>query len=324
MRGFAILAAAALFAAAASGDGSRLRYTVGMGRFGNVSQWSGRWNLADAFAALLEDQLVQGGKFAPSESAGSKAGAQVSVNGAILRVEEAPGLKGGGFGFKGLSFNPELGAAEVEVSVTVADSDAGGKEYKTAITGKSRKGSVPLARGNSSWLLIPEMSGLEKDRIGGALSDAVNQAAAFVESQLDSIAWRGSVAAVRPDRLIINRGARDGVEAGMEFDIRVAENVVDVKTGELLDCEFFYIGTVRVVEVKKKISYTTPLLGAKRGMWVYRARKTLQRNPEVRIPANATSRRQDACSPDRQCCGNWFFARNCIKKFDIIIATISR
>ena len=272
MKRIAVLTCAALFAAALCGEETGLRYTLGTGKFENDSVWSGRWNLAEAFGTLLEDQLVQGGRFLTVESAEGKSHAQVSVKGAIVRVEEAQGLKGGGFGFKGISFNPELGAAEVEVSVTVSGSAQDGVKSQKTFTGKSHKGSVPLSRGNSSWSLLTEMPGLEKDRIGGALSDAVNQAASFVESQLGSIVWQGSVAAVKDGKLVVNRGARDGVSVGMKFDVGEMENVVDETSGELLDSEVTTVATVEVVEVKEKISYTTPFEGAKKGMGVYPAK----------------------------------------------------
>ena len=74
------------------------------------------------------------------------------------------------------------------------------------------------------------------------------------------------------DKLIINRGTREGVAVGMKFDIGKVEEVVDDDTGEVIDSSMTKLGTVTVTEVKEKVSYTTPLEGAEKGMGVHPAK----------------------------------------------------
>ena len=102
--------------------------------------------------------------------------------------------------------------------------------------------------------------------------DACNQALEFLIGQLDSIPWEGTVSLVKPDKLLINRGSREGVAVGMKFDVGKVEEIVDDDTGEVLDSEMTKVGTVVVTEVKEKIAYTTPLEGAEKGMGVHPAK----------------------------------------------------
>ena len=108
--------------------------------------------------------------------------------------------------------------------------------------------------------------------MGQATTDAINQAMEYIIAQLDKIPWEGTVVLVKPDKLYINRGSREGVAVGMKFDIGKVEEVVDSDTGEVLDSSMTKLGTVTVTEVKEKIAYTTPLAGAEKGMGVHPAR----------------------------------------------------
>ena len=83
---------------------------------------------------------------------------------------------------------------------------------------------------------------------------------------------RASRLAAKPEKLIINRGTRDGVSVGIKFDICKVEEVVDDDTGEVIDSSMTKLGTVTVTEVKEKVAYTTPLEGAEKGMGVHPAK----------------------------------------------------
>ena len=108
--------------------------------------------------------------------------------------------------------------------------------------------------------------------MGKACMDACAQAVEYITGQLDSIPWSGSVALAKPDKLIINRGTRDGVAVGMAFDIGKVEEVIDDDTGEVIDSSMTKLGRVTVTEVKEKVAYTTPLEGAAKGMGVHPAK----------------------------------------------------
>lgn len=291
--------AVAAVAATALADGGNLRYTIMVNQFENKANWSGRWNLGDAWGEILTDQLVQSGKFivlgeadmrgaamaeqdlaASGRVAGGKKApktgqmspAQLLVKGAITHVQETKG-GGGGIGFRGITIGGDSGSAEINVTIYVVDSTTGQVKGSKSVTGKSGKRGLSLGyHGSALGGLTGDLGGFEKDNMGQATTDAINQAMEFIISQLESIPWQGSVALAKADKLIINRGSREGVEVGMKFDIGNVEELVDEDTGEVLDSEMTKIGTVTVTEVKEKVAYTTPLEGAAKGMGVHPAK----------------------------------------------------
>ena len=90
----------------------------------------------------------------------------------------------------------------------------------------------------------------------------------FLEKQLESIPWEGSIMLAKEDKLVINRGTREGVAVGQKFQVGSTEELVDEDTGEVLDVEIKTLGTTEVTEAKEKIAYCTPLAGAEKGMSV--------------------------------------------------------
>ena len=291
---FAALAATAVFA-----DGGNLRYSIMVNKFENKANWHGQWELGDAWGTIFTDQLVQSGKFivlgeadmrgaamqeqdlaASGRSAGGKKApkmgrmtpAQLLVKGAITHVQETKG-GGGGFGFKGITLGGDAGSAEINITIYLVDSATGQVKASKSVIGKSGKKGLSLGyHGSALGGLTGDIGGFMKDNMGKAAMDACNQALEFLVGQLDSIPWEGSVSLVKADKLIINRGTREGVEVGMKFDVGKVEEVVDEDTGEVLDSELTKIGTVTVTEVKEKICYTTPLEGAEKGMGVHPAK----------------------------------------------------
>ena len=291
---FAAFAATAVFA-----DGGNLRYSIMVNKFENKANWRGQWELGDAWGTIFTDQLVQSGKFivlgeadmrgaamqeqdlaASGRSAGGKKApkmgrmtpAQLLVKGAITHVQETKG-GGGGFGFKGITLGGDAGSAEINITIYLVDSATGQVKASKSVIGKSGKKGLSLGyHGSALGGLTGDIGGFMKDNMGKAAMDACNQALEFLVGQLDSIPWEGSVSLVKADKLIINRGTREGVEVGMKFDVGKVEEVVDEDTGEVLDSELTKIGTVTVTVVKEKICYTTPLEGAEKGMGVHPAK----------------------------------------------------
>ena len=289
----------ALAACAAFADGGNLRYSIMVNKFENKANWRGQWELGDAWGTIFTDQLVQSGKFivlgeadmrgaamaeqdlatAGRTAGGKKApktgrmtGAQLLVKGAITHVQETKGA-GGGFGFKGITLGGDTGSAEINITIYVVDSTTGQVKASKSVTGKSGKRGLSLGyHGSKLGGLTGDLAGFEKDNMGQAAMDACNQALEFLIGQLDSIPWEGTVSLAKADKLIINRGTREGVAVGMKFDVGKVEEVVDEDTGEVLDSEMTKVGTVTVTEVKEKICYTTPLDGAEKGMGVHPAK----------------------------------------------------
>ena len=297
MKKLVMLGMVAVSAAVFAG-GSNLRYSVQVTKFENKSNWRGQWELGHAWGTIFTDQLVQSGRFivlgeadmrgaamqeqdlaASGRMAGGKKApkmgrmtpAQLLVKGAITHVQETKGT-GGGFGFKGITVGGDAGSAEINVTIYLVDTSTGQVKASKTVIGKSGRRGISLGyHGSKLGGLTGDLGGFEKDNMGKATMDACAQAIEFLVAQLDTIPWSGSVALAKPDRLIVNRGARDGVAVGMRFDVGKVEEVVDEDTGEVIDSSMTKLGTVSVTEVKEKVSYTTPLAGAEKGMGVHPA-----------------------------------------------------
>lgn len=297
MKKLVMLGMVAVSAAVFAG-GSNLRYSVQVTKFENKSNWRGQWELGHAWGTIFTDQLVQCGRFivlgeadmrgaamqeqdlaASGRMAGGKKApkmgrmtpAQLLVKGAITHVQETKGT-GGGFGFKGITVGGDAGSAEINVTIYLVDTSTGQVKASKTVIGKSGRRGISLGyHGSKLGGLTGDLGGFEKDNMGKATMDACAQAIEFLVAQLDTIPWSGSVALAKPDRLIVNRGARDGVAVGMRFDVGKVEEVVDEDTGEVIDSSMTKLGTVSVTEVKEKVSYTTPLAGAEKGMGVHPA-----------------------------------------------------
>ncbi len=297
MKKLVMLGMVAVSAAAFAG-GSNLRYSVQVTKFENKANWRGQWELGHAWGTIFTDQLVQSGRFivlgeadmrgaamqeqdlaASGRMAGGKKApkmgrmtpAQLLVKGAITHVQETKGT-GGGFGFKGITVGGDAGSAEINITIYLVDTTTGQVKASKTVIGKSGRRGISLGyHGSKLGGLTGDLGGFEKDNMGKATMDACAQAIEFLVAQLDTIPWSGSVALAKPDRLIVNRGARDGVAVGMRFDVGKVEEVVDEDTGEVIDSSMTKLGTVSVTEVKEKVSYTTPLAGAEKGMGVHPA-----------------------------------------------------
>ena len=297
MKKLVMLGMVAVSAAVFAG-GSNLRYSVQVTKFENKSNWRGQWELGHAWGTIFTDQLVQCGRFivlgeadmrgaamqeqdlaASGRMAGGKKApkmgrmtpAQLLVKGAITHVQETKGT-GGGFALKSITVGGNAGSAEINITIYLVDTTTGQVKASKTVIGKSGRRGISLGyHGSKLGGLTGDLGGFEKDNMGKASMDACAQAIEFLVAQLDTIPWSGSVALAKPDRLIVNRGARDGVAVGMRFDVGKVEEVVDEDTGEVIDSSMTKLGTVSVTEVKEKVSYTTPLAGAEKGMGVHPA-----------------------------------------------------
>lgn len=260
-----------------------LRYSITVTKFNNEAGWHGQWDLGDGFATSMTNILFESGWFivlgdsemrqaamdeqdfaASGRTAkgkkdpgiGRMTPAQLLVRGSITHVEDNTASGGGGFNFKGISIGGAGGEAEVNVTIYLVDSETGQVKASTDIIGKSgRKGFTLGYHGSELGGLTGNVGGQKKDNMGKAVEDAVGQAVQFLIQQLDGIPWEGSVLMVKGDRIIINRGTREGVQVGTKFKVGSVEELVDPDTGEVLDSEMTQVGTIIVTETKEKIAY---------------------------------------------------------------------
>ena len=282
--------------AAAQGN---LRYTVSVTEFENQAGWYGHFNIGNAWGTVLTDLLNQSGRFivlgesdmrsaamdeqdfaASGRTAGGKKApatgqmtpAQLLVKGAITHVQSSTSGGKGGLSFKGISLGGSKDAAEINATIYLVNSETGQVKASTKVVGKSnRKGLAVGYSGSSLGGLTGGLEGFKKDNVGKATEDAVAQAVQFLVEQLEDIAWEGSISLVKSDKIIMNRGSREGVSVGSKFNVGGIEELVDEDTGEVLDSEMTTVATVEVTKVKEKIAYLKVISGGKieKGMSVF-------------------------------------------------------
>lgn len=295
----AFCAAGLLGLAAAQAEGN-LRYSITVTKFANEAGWSGRWDVGDGFTTIMTDALQQNGKFivlgdsemrqeamkeqdlaASGRMAGGKKAPQVGrmtpaqllVRGSITHVQDETTGGSGGLNFRGISIGGSKGKAEVNITIYLVDSETGQVKASQKVVGQAgRRGLGVGYHGSALGGLGGNLEGFQKDNVGKACEDAVVQCVEFLESQLESIPWEASIMLAGADKLVINRGTREGVAAGMSFQVGTTEELVDPDTGEVLDVEMKTLGTTQVTEAKEKIAYCTPVAGAEKGMSVLPAK----------------------------------------------------
>ena len=291
----AFCAAGGLALAAAQAEGN-LRYSITVTKFPNEAGWSGQWDVGDGFTTIMTDALQQNGKFivlgdsemrgeamkeqdlaasgrmaggAKAPQVGRMTPAQLLVRGSITHVQDDTTGGSGGLSFKGISLGGSKGKAEVNITIYLVDSETGQVKASQKVVGQAgRRGLGVGYSGSALGGLGGNLEGFKKDNVGKAGEDAVVQCVEFLEKQLESIPWEGSIMLAKEDKLVINRGTREGVSVGQQFQVGTTEELVDEDTGEVLDVEIKTLGTTEVTEAKEKIAYCTPLSGAEKGMSV--------------------------------------------------------
>lgn len=292
----AMACAAGVMSVALAQAQGNLRYSITVSKFPNEAGWSGQWNIGDGFTTIMTDALQQNGKFivlgdsemrkeAMAEqdlaASGRMAGgnkapqigrmtpAQLLVRGSITHVQDDRAGGGGGLSFKGIRIGGSAAKAEVNITIYLVDSETGQVKASQKVVGVSGKRGLNVGySGSALGGLGGDLEGFTKDNVGKACENAVVQCIEFLEKQLESIPWQASIMLASEDKLVINRGTREGVSVGQKFQVGSVEELVDEDTGEVLDVEMTTLGTTSVTEVKEKIAYCTPLGGAEKGMTV--------------------------------------------------------
>ncbi len=274
-----------------------LRYSITVTKFKNEAGWRGSWNLGDGFTTAMTDILYQTGWFivlgdsemrkaamaeqdfgASGRTAtgkktakiGRMTPAQLLVRGSITNVQET-GSKGGGFSAFGVSLGGSTGSSEIDITIYLVDSETGQVKASKKVTGTSTKKGFSV--GGSVFPGVGASFGAKKqDNVQKAAENAVGQAVAFLIEQLEDIPWEGSIVLTKGDKIVVNRGSREGVQVGTRFRVGSVEELVDPDTGEVLDSEMTQIGTIIVNKVKEKIAYCSAESGReaiKKGMTVF-------------------------------------------------------
>lgn len=275
-----------------------LRYSITVTKFDNKAGWAGQWDIGDAWATVLTDQLNQTGKFivlgekdmrseamgeqdfaASGRTAGGKKApvtgqmtpAQLLVKGAITHVQDDTAGGGGGISYGGIHVGGKGGKGEINATIYIVDSTTGQVLASKSVVGTStQKGlSVGLYRNGVG----AEAGGHKNDNVGKAVESACGEAVKFLVAQLPKIPWTGSVVQSAGGKVYVNRGTREGVSVGQTFVVGDSDIIRDPDTGEVLDETVKEVARLQVSEVKEKLSICTVSSGkaasVRKGMAVH-------------------------------------------------------
>ena len=288
--GFAGVMSVLAFSLAVGADtgAGNLRYSISVSKFDNEAGWSGQWEIGSAFGEIMTDALQQSKKFivlgekdmrqeamgeqdlaTSGRTAGGKKAvktgqmtpAQLLVKGAVTHVQDSTTGGGGGVSVMGLRVGGNTDRTEVNVTIYIMDSTTGQVKASTKVVGKAGRKGVDV--GYTGSVVGGDLGGFKKNNVGKACEDAVAQGVEFLTKQLEKIPWEGTIVK-GGDKIIINRGSREGVEVGQIFNVGSTENITDKDTGEVLDSEMKQVGKIKVTQVKEKIAYCEALEGQKK------------------------------------------------------------
>jgi len=272
-------------AAPADAAAGGLRFSITVTKFENHAGWNGQFNLSDTWGEMLTDSLMQTGKFivlgesdmrqaAMQEqdfaAGGRTAGgdktpvkgnmtpAQLLVKGVITNFQTTSGQHGG-VAFGGVRLGGGGDTAEINAEIYVVDSTTGQVVASKKVLGSVKSGGLSI--GFSDRNFSGDMGGFKKTNVGTAMEKAIDDAVAFIVTQIPNLHWSGNVVLVKGTQVYINRGSREGVMAGQVFKVGSSEILRDPATGETLDTAFTEKGRIRVDTVKEKIAICSIVSG---------------------------------------------------------------
>lgn len=272
-----------------------LRYTIAVTKFENRSNFSGQFEVAETWGALLTDSLQQTGRFivlgeadmrnaAMAEQDLGKSGrtaggdktpvtgnlspAQLLVKGEITHFQASTTGGNAGVGIGGFKIGVGGDQAEINAVVYVVESTTGQVISSKRVVGVAKKGGLTLGFTDRNW--NADLGGFKKTNVGKAVEAAIDEAVAFISSKVKDMPWTGSIIAVKGSQVYVNRGSREGVAAGQSFKVGTSEILRDPGTGETLDVNFTQKGEIKVDTVREKISICSIVSGdgIERGMSV--------------------------------------------------------
>ncbi len=256
-----------------------LRYTIGVTKFENHSNFSGQFALADTLASLLTDSLQRSNHFivlgegemraaALAEQDLSTAGrtasggkepakgnltpAQLLVKGDVTSFQ--PNTKGGtgGATIGGLHLGVTKDTAEINMVIYVIDATTGQVVASQKTVGQAKSTSTSLAFTDKNY--GTDLTSFKNTNMGKAVEKAIDDAVTFITAQIPKLHWSGAVILLKDSQVYINRGEREGVTVGQEFKVGASEILRDPATGETLEVLFTQKGTIKVETVREKIS----------------------------------------------------------------------
>jgi curli biogenesis system outer membrane secretion channel CsgG len=269
-------------APAFAGTKGGLRYTVVVDKFDNKTE-SPR-ELGDEWATLLTSSLHESGHFiviaqddmqlaALKEQLRAMSGittqgrktaqrskmapAQLLVKGVITHYQEGASNQSGGVPLG--NYRVQVGRKKTEIRATIQmiDTTTGAIVAAKNFVGLTHQGgfSVQNAQGANAGMG-------QGNNVHAALQKAIEEVIPWMASQLPSVPWRGSVVRVdAQQRIVINRGSREGVAAEDEFVAGESEILRDPDTGEYLEEVLNERARIRVVQLTERTATCSVVSG---------------------------------------------------------------
>jgi curli biogenesis system outer membrane secretion channel CsgG len=273
-------------AAPADASAGGLRFSIAVTKFENHANYSGgQFNLSDTWGAVLTDSLQRTGHFivlgeadmrqaAMTEqdfaASGRTAGgdktpvkgnmtpAQLLIKGEITNFQTTSG-QSGGLAIHGFSIGGGGQTAEINATIYVVDSTTGQVVASKSVIGTAKSSGMTTSFSDQNW--GANLGGFKKTNVGTAMQQAIDEAVAFIVTQIPSLHWSGNVILVKGNQVYINRGSREGVSPGMVLKVGSSEILRDPATGETLDVAFTEKGQIKIATVKEKLSIGTIVAG---------------------------------------------------------------
>lgn len=265
--------------------GGGLRFSIAVTKFENHATYSGPLQLSDTWGSMLTDSLQQSGYFivlgeaemrdaamkeqdfakSGREAGGDKAPAtgfmtpaQLLIKGDITNFQTTSGQHGG-FGVAGFNIGMGGDTAEINAVIYVVDSTTGQVVASKKVIGTAKSSGLSVGYTDRDW--GGDIGGFKKTNVGTAVEKAIDDAVAFIVTQIPNLHWSGNVILVNGTHIYINRGSREGVSAGQVFKVGSSEILRDPATGETLDVAFTEKARIHVDTVKEKIAICSVVSG---------------------------------------------------------------
>jgi curli biogenesis system outer membrane secretion channel CsgG len=273
----------------ALGPYTGLKHAIGCKGFKNEAGWRGQWDIGSNLSIMLESALNQTERFvmvereqlkdiideqdlgASGRTAKSKVAqkglirpARYIATGSITMADEGTSGGGGGISFGGVSLGGGGSTAKISIIAKLVDTTTGEIVKQKKIDGKA--GRVGVNLGLSVKGVSTDMNSFSKTPMAEAAQDCIDQAAIFFAKEMEAMPFEGAVVKVSNGKVIINRGAEFGVQAGALLEMREdGELLTDPESGAVLGKEpGKVIGELKVVTVDQKMTICDVVSGEKK------------------------------------------------------------
>jgi curli biogenesis system outer membrane secretion channel CsgG len=265
---------------AATQPRGNLRYSVMVSKFDNAT--GDERALGEEWATLLTSKLQTTGHFivvaqgdmqenAIQEQVRGTAGvttqgrktaqrsqmtpAQLLVKGVITQLKKDSADQSGGVNVGPYTVGGGRTKTEIRATLQMIDASTGALVAANNFVGTSQKKRIVIGRREG----VVQMG--QDDNVHAALENAIDTVIPWMVQQLPSVQWRGTVIKVDKERVIVNRGSREGVSSGDEFIVGESEILRDPDTGEVLDEIVKERARVKVVQVGDKTAVCSVVSG---------------------------------------------------------------